>query len=217
MKRKFKIIIDIALAIILFLLMLHSRIGILTHEILGISLIILFIIHHVINKNFYKNIFRSKYNKLRIIYIIIDTLMFIMMLIMVVSTFMISQKLFISLGFGNDYLGRTLHIISSYSLYILCGLHLGLHYNSIIKLKKDNKIFLNIFLIIIACVFGINGFIKRNFINKLSLKILYPIYYDESMITWVIDYMSIFIMFLMIGYGIYNIAIIKRRSDNKNE
>lgn len=123
------------------------------------------------NKHFYKNIFKNRYNKLRLIYLVIDILMFIMMLVMIVSTFLISQKIFVSFKLGNDYLGRILHIISSYSLYILCGLHLGLHYNSIIKLKKEDKKILNIFLSIIACVFGINGFIKRKFMSKLSLSI----------------------------------------------
>lgn len=217
MKRSLRIIVDIALAVILFLLMLNSKIGILAHEILGVSLIVLFIIHHVINRSFYKNIFKNKYSKLRIVYLVIDTLMAIMMLVMIVSSFLISQRLFVSFGLGNDYLGRILHIISSYSLYILCGLHLGLHYNSVFKLKKENKIVLNIFLIIISCVFGTHGFIKRNFIGKLSLSILYPIHYEEGITTWIIDYISIFIMFLMIGYGIYNITLIKRRKEDKNE
>lgn len=217
MKKKLQIIVDIALIIMLFLLMLHSKIGILTHEILGISLISLFIIHHIMNKHFYKNIFKNRYNKLRLFYLVIDILMIIMMLVMIVSTFLISQKIFVSFKLGNDYLGRILHIISSYSLYILCGLHLGLHYNSIIKLKKEDKKILNIFLTIIACVFGINGFIKRKFMSKLSLSILYPIHYDESIITWIIDYISIFIMFLIIGYGIYKIALVKNRKEEKNE
>ena len=217
MKRKIRIIIDIALTLILFLLMLSNQIGILTHEILGTSLIILFIIHHIINKHFYKNLFKNKYNKLRIVYLITDILILIMMLIMIVSTFLISQKLFVFLGLGNDYLGRILHIIAAYSLYILCGIHLGLHYNSIIKLKKENKIILNVFLILIACIFGINGFMKRNFIGKLSLSILYPIHFEESIITCLIDYIGIFIMFFMIGYGIYNITLIKKKGEKKNE
>lgn len=212
-----KTALDVLLGIILFLLMSHNKIGILTHEILGVGLIALFVIHHLINRHFYKNLFKNKYNKLRIAYLTVDVLMLTMISLMIVSTFLISQRLFASLGLGNDYLGRALHIISSYSLFILCGLHQGLHYNSIVRLKKENKNILNVFLILFACVFGINGFIKRNFIGKLSLNIMYPIHFEEGMITWLVDYIGIFIIFMMIGYGIYNLAIKKRKEIKMNK
>lgn len=94
---------------------------------------------------------------------------------------------------------------------MLIGLHLGLHYNTIVKLKKENKIILNVFLILFAVVFGINGFIKKEFISKLTLQSLYPLYSEDNIIMFFIDYIGIFIMFMMIGYGILNILNIKRK------
>ena len=91
----------------------------------------------------------------------------------------------------NEYLGRMIPIITAYLLYILCGIHLGFHYNNIVKLKKETKIALNIFWLLIAFLFGIKAFIKRKIINKLSLSILYPIYFDENIIVSLLDYASI--------------------------
>lgn len=48
------------------------------------------------------------------------------------------------------------------------------------------------------------GFIKRKITSKLSLNILYSIYFEDGIITCLIDYIIIFIMFLMIGYPIGN-------------
>ena len=113
-------------------------------------------------------------------------------------------------------LGRMLHILSAYSIYLLSALHLGLHYNVMVKLKKDKKIILNVFLIIFAIIFGINGFIKKQFINKLTLQNMYPLYSDDNPLIILIDYLGIFIMFVMIGYAIYNLLMLKKKSKGEN-
>ena len=65
MKKMFKIIIDILM--IIFMLLEYSKIytGQLLHEVIGIILFVLFVLHNFLNKNFYKNIFKGKYNFLR--------------------------------------------------------------------------------------------------------------------------------------------------------
>ena len=214
--KKVKIIVDILMVIVFILLMCNQLTGIFAHEILGVSVIVLFIIHQILNRNFYKNLFKGKYNKLRIAFLIIDILLLIMMIIMIFSSLMVSQHLFKALDFGSNYLGRVLHIISAYSIYMLIGLHLGLHYNYIIKFKKENKIILNVFLILFALVFGINGFIKKEFISKITLQSMYPLYSEDGAIMIFIDYIGIFIMFTMIGYEILNLLSLKKKN-KKNE
>lgn len=95
-------------------------------------------------------------------------------------------------------------------IYMLSALHLGLHFNQMIKLSKDKKIIVNVFLVLFALIFGVNGFIKKEFIPKLTLQNLFPLYSDDSFVIILIDYLGIFIMFMMIGYGIYNLVILKK-------
>ena len=216
MIKKVKMLVDIAMAVVFIMLMCNQITGIFAHEILGISVIILFIIHQILNINYYKNILKGKYNKLRIAYLIIDILLLIMMIVMILSATFISRYTLKFLNLSNDSLGRELHILSAYSIYMLIGLHIGLHYNSIVKLKKENKIILNIFMCLFAIVFGIQGFINKEFINKLTLQNLYPIYSEQNFLMILIDYIGILIMFVMVGYGIYNLLKLKGRSD-KNE
>ena len=104
--KKAKIVVDILMTIIFILLMCHQVTGAFAHEILGASVIILFIIHQILNRNFYKNIFKGKYNKLRVAYVIIDILLLIMMIIMIVSAFMFSEYLFRDLNFGSNVLRK---------------------------------------------------------------------------------------------------------------
>lgn len=215
--KKVKIIVDILMTILFILLMCNQLTGIFAHEVLGVSVIGLFIIHQILNRSFYKNLFKGKHNKLRIAFIVINILLLIMIITMIFSALMVSQHLFKSLDFGSNYLGRVLHIISSYSIFMLIGLHLGLHYNSIVKLKKENKIILNVFLILFALVFGINGFIKKEFIQKITLQSMYPLYSEDNIIMIFIDYIGIFIMFMMIGYAILNLLSLKKKYEKESE
>lgn len=215
-KNKMKIVIDILMTVVFILLMCSQVTEVFAHEILGISVIILFVIHQILNINYYKQLLKGKYNKLRIAYVIINSLLLIMMIIMIISAILISQHTLKFLNLSNDSIGRELHIISTYIIYMLIGLHIGLHYNSMVKLKKENKTILNIFMCLYALVFGIPGFIKKEFIIKLTLQNLYPIHSEDNNIMILIDYIGILVMFVMIGYGIYNLLKLKGKS-GKNE
>lgn len=206
---KVRKVANILMVICFIALMLNQITGFFAHEVIGIITFILFIIHHVINRNFYKNMFKGKFNKLRVTFLIIDVLLFIMMILMMISSILISQHVFAFLNITNHMLGRILHIISAYMIYMLSALHLGLHFNQMIKLSKDKKIIVNVFLVLFALVFGVNGFIKKEFISKICLQNLFPLYSDDSFGIILIDYLGIFIMFMMIGYGIYNLMMFK--------
>lgn len=101
--KKVKIIIDVLMLIVFIALMCNQLTGIFTHEILGVSVIVLFIIHQILNINFYKNLFKGKYNKLRVGLTIINILLIIMMIIMIVSALMVSEYLFQDLDIGSNY------------------------------------------------------------------------------------------------------------------
>lgn len=112
--KKVKILVDILMIVIFILLMCNQITGVLSHEILGAVVIVLFIIHQTLNINFYKNLFKGKYNKIRIAYTVIDILLLIMMIIMIISTLMISQYLFDYIDFGSNMLRKK----ASYSVII---------------------------------------------------------------------------------------------------
>ena len=47
-----------------FILLMGNEVtGVFPHEILGIAVVVLFIIHQILNRSFYKNLFKGKYTK----------------------------------------------------------------------------------------------------------------------------------------------------------
>lgn len=59
--KKLRMAIDIAMTIVLVGLMAYSLIGTLTHEILGTAMIILFTIHHVLNRKWFGGLSKGRY------------------------------------------------------------------------------------------------------------------------------------------------------------
>ena len=66
MKKKIQLIIDISMTLLLPLLMAYSLIGEAFHEVVGIAMFVLFIVHHILNRKWYGALFKGKYNARRI-------------------------------------------------------------------------------------------------------------------------------------------------------
>ena len=56
-----KILVDIGMTVALLLLMSYSLIGEAAHEWIGMGMFGLFIVHHILNVHWFKNLFKGKY------------------------------------------------------------------------------------------------------------------------------------------------------------
>ena len=72
-----KIVIDSVMLILLPLLMAYSLIGETAHEWLGISIFLLFILHHIMNPAWLETLFKGRYSPYRIYLTMINVLLFI--------------------------------------------------------------------------------------------------------------------------------------------
>ena len=90
-KEKIRIVVDILMLIIM--IVEYSRIitGSLVHEILGISLFILFIIHNILNIWFYRTLFKEKYNAKRIVSTVVNLSFLLCMLLTIILVAIIKK------------------------------------------------------------------------------------------------------------------------------
>ncbi len=128
------------------------------HEIIGICLIILIIIHLYLNRKYLKGINKGKYNRKRKIMLAIN-IAFMAVFILSCAFGLISGQ-FIDMG---NLTTIYLHKILAYLSVILLGLHLGINMNGLVKKIKYKKA---IFPIII--LFGIYCLIQVDFWNHLT-------------------------------------------------
>lgn len=210
--KKIKIIIDIIMYVLFIILMGHHITDNLIHEILGTTLFILFIIHHILNYKYYKNIFKGKYTFKRTTLLIIDILLFISMIGMIISAINISSDVFSFLNIPTKIWGRKLHMLSTSWGFVLMSIHVGMHLavliNKLNKKMKDNTFeYLYYLVLTLLAIYGIYSFIKLDFISDMFLLNAFKYYdYDES---FIIFYLNVISSSLFIGLAVYFINNIK--------
>lgn len=176
-----KIILDILTTIIIILLMDNDIIGLPLHEILGIVILFLFLIHKIFNwawiKNITLNLFSKKIPiKTKIMYVL-DLLLLVLIILNTLSGIFISQILFTYFNSENISLWSNLHHFFAYSFLVVIAIHLGLHwqyvmnvFKKILKIQKTNIIIKTILRIIslgiatLGITSLLNPTINKNFI-----------------------------------------------------
>lgn len=184
----------------LLLLMGYQFWGGTVHEWMGAGMLFLFILHHMLNCNWYKNIGKGNNTPLRIVGFIIDVLLFADMLILMYSGLVISKTVFAFLPVsGGLAMARRLHIIGSYWGFLLMSLHIGFHWGMLFGLfrkalhltsKKANVVCFAAGLI--TAGYGAFVFVKRNLLSYLFLKSEFVFMdYAESKLLFYIDYLAL--------------------------
>lgn len=214
--KKFKIIIDVLMSVSLLFLMAYNLIGDVTHEIIGTVILILFIVHHILNRKWSKSIFKGKYTPFRTMQTLFVVLVLITMLVQMISGIILSKHVFAFIDL-NSLTGaaRTMHLLGAYWGFIFMSLHIGLHWQIMInpvtkKLKKQSKIkqILFAFPSFLIAAYGIYAFITRNIAEYMFLKSQFVFFdFSEPLVLFIIDYVAIMGLFVFIGH--YLTKIIK--------
>ena len=212
-KRKIQITVDVLMLGILLLQMSYSIAGELIHEILGIALFILFLLHHILSVSFSKALVKGKQSHEKILKTVVDILLTVDILALIFSAVLVSKHVFTFLGISTlSSLGRTVHLLGSYWGFALMSLHLGFHLDFILPktLKKKRPAAIIMILLSIA---GLVCFIHEE-IYKYMFLINQFVFFDTTggLPLFILKYILIAAMFTTIGYGIINVT--KRRKNN---
>ena len=196
MKNKIRVAVDVGMVILLPLLMAYSLVGETAHEYLGIFMFLLFLAHNILNIKWWKNIFRGKYNSVRILRLIINVLILVIMISLTISGIMMSRHIFQFINIDGSSYARTIHLLASYWGLILMSFHAGMHIVKIPYIKRN-------ILIPIFVLLGIRAFIRRDIIDYLFLKSQFVfIDFSQSVIITTCDYLFISILFMIVGYAV---------------
>lgn len=103
--------------------------GNLIHEIAGISMLLLLLAHNLVNRKWYKVVFKGRYNGRRILNATLTVLLIVDLIILTVSGIMISSDLFAFLQINAGLGVRQIHTACAYWLLVIGSFHLGMHWN----------------------------------------------------------------------------------------
>lgn len=175
-----KIMVDVLMTLLLLFLMGYQLWGESAHEWAGAGMLILFLAHHVLNRNWYKNLFKGRYTPVRVFRILVDMLLLAAMAAQMYSGIAMSRHVFAFLPVdGGMALARRLHILGAYWGFVLMSVHLGMHWNMFSGMagkrtgkavpSKHHSLLLFLTGLLIA-VYGAFVFADRDFPTYLFLR-----------------------------------------------
>jgi hypothetical protein len=173
-KRILKLVLDAVMLILLVLMYRKQAISIAFHEIGGLALIGLFVIHHLVNGRWIAAATKRFFSKSTSGYVracyLVNALLLLAFLAVGVTGALISKVVF-SLHVAGNF--KTLHYFSAALAVILMGVHLGLHADYIFGklLKKGaNRIAKVALAVVLACLIAFGGYslVTTNFVSFLA-------------------------------------------------
>ncbi|MGI6008071.1 MAG: DUF4405 domain-containing protein [Ruminococcus sp.] len=208
---KIRLAVDFLMTLSLLFLMGYQLWGEMAHEWVGTGMFVLFIIHHLLNPAWYRNLFRGKYSIMRVLISVVDLALLAVMICLMASGIIMSRHVFAFLPItGGMGTARLVHMSACYWGFVLMALHLGLHWGMIMarirKISGVTKAFglrgmiLWIFGTWIAG-YGLYVFVTRDLATYMFLRTQFVFLdYSESPISFYIDYLAMMGLFIWVSH-----------------
>ena len=229
--QRLRMTVDITMTILSIILMGGNYLfpADIVHEILGVGLFVLWVLHIILNRRWYGAIFKGKYNPYRVMQTIINCCILICTIFLMISGIILSNHIFTFLNIqGGLGFARIAHLLASHWYYLFMSLHIGLHVgviankmrhpapinchpelvsgsstNEMPKQVRHDKLRKIIPRIIpaLVCAYGIYAFIARGVWKYLILQQQFFFFdLDRGYILFAIDYISIIILFATLSH-----------------
>ena len=187
------------------------------HQICGISLIVLWVVHIVLNRRWYSSLFKGKYQPYRIMQLVVNCGVLICALLLMISGLLMAW--FIPADWVGGALGfaRTTHLLASHWYYIFMAFHIGLHGAMIVRIalqsstssatqnsrtnSSNTKIIALRIICILISLYGVYAFIARGLWKYMfGLQQFFFFDFERSYVLFAIDYISIIVLFATAAY-----------------
>lgn len=177
-KNVVKIVLDVVILLLLFLMYQKQVISLSFHEIGGLAVCGLFLVHKALNWKWICGVTRKLFSKsmtgrARLSYLV-NVLMLLSFLFILISGVLISKTILTGISVpGHTW--KAIHYFASALAIILCGIHIGLHRNYIknvfgktIRLPKAVALPLSIILLAVVLAYGCYSAATSSFISWLA-------------------------------------------------
>jgi hypothetical protein len=125
-----------AMAILLLLALAYWWLENLPHEIFGTVLFALLGWHFAMNRTWFRNLFRGRYDTRRTITLVLHLLLIANMLVLLVTSVVISKSVFEFLPIPDSIYLRDVHWFAAYWVMVIVGVHLGLHWTRVMGMVR---------------------------------------------------------------------------------
>lgn len=211
-----KIGVDIAMTVLFLMQMGYHMMDNRMHEWTGVALCLLFLGHHALNGGWHRGLLRGRYTPQRVLLTAVDVLLTLAMAAVIVSAVLVSRHVFDFLGLRMRALGRRIHMPATMWAFVLCGLHIGLHWNRMLGVARRTAkgrgaragVWLARLLLLAVAVYGAAQFISRGlYMELLMLREFAFLEYGEALWVFFASYAAVLILWGAVAYYLNRLLI----------
>ncbi len=204
------------MTVALLLLMAYGLVGEAAHEWIGMGMFALFVAHHILNRKWLLAVGKGKYTPIRMVQTALVGIIFLSMSGSMISGAVLSRYVFAFFPKHGGYnLAQQVHILCAYWGFVCMSLHLGLHWSMMLAMARKHlpssplRTWSLRLIGWLWAVYGAFAFRRRDVSLYLLLRSHFVFYdYSEPVLIFLIDYLSVMVVFVLIGY--YFIQGLKR-------
>ncbi len=132
-----RIVLPGAMATFLLLSLAYWWLDNLPHELFGTALFALLVWHIAVNRFWFKNLIKGRYDARRTLALGLHVLLIANMLVLLVTSIVISRSVLEPLPIPDSIYLRDIHWFAAYWVMILVGIHLGLHWARVMATARS--------------------------------------------------------------------------------
>ena len=168
------------------------------HQCLGMTMLVLWIVHTVLHRRWYGALLKGKYNPYRILQLVINLGITISCVLVMISG--LSMAWFLPTGFGLEY-ARTIHLVSTHWYFLFMCAHLGMHLS---------MMHIPMAVMLPLGAYGIYAFIIRGLWRYMFLQQqFFFLDLERGYILFAVDYIAILALFAVLFH--FLACLLKRR------
>lgn len=222
MKQRIKTGVDIAMTVLFLGQMGYHMMDNRMHEWTGVTLCVLFLLHHALNPGWRWGLFRGRYSASRVWLTLVDVLLTLAMVAVIVSAVLVSRHVFDFLGLRMRAVGRRIHMPATMWALVLTGLHIGLHWHIVLgkfrKLGNRAGVWLSRLVLAVTVAFGLWEFATRGLWMELfMLREFAFLEYGEPLAVFFSSYAAVLCVWAALSYYIGKALRITRNPKAKEE
>ena len=169
------------------------------HQCLGMTMLVLWIVHTVLHRRWYGALLKGKYNPYRILQLVINLGITISCVLVMISG--LSMAWFLPTGFGLEY-ARTIHLVSTHWYFLFMCAHLGMHLS---------MMHIPMAVMLPLGAYGIYAFIIRGLWRYMFLQQqFFFLDLERDYILFAVDYIAILALFAVLFH--FLACLLKRRA-----
>ncbi len=190
------------------------------HELMGIFMLALFVVHGKWNWKRFLTLLKGKYNGFRLASVTVNLLLLAAALMMMFSGLLNSNLLFSVLNIEFELFTREFHTAAAYWFLILMAIHLGMHWKMIVAearrvagVSGENRLRAVLLRAILLAMVahGIYASFERSVLSKLTAYYSFDHWdFDVSIMGFFAQYLSIIGLYACLAY--YALQFIQRRN-----